>query len=105
MGLFDEIRCEYPLPPNGVVDADWSQTKSMPSPYMDKYLIASDGTLCKLERMMDGSGFARVGCFYTGEILFEADGAEFSSYFVRGKLKHIERLDDDEPAAVELAER
>lgn len=43
MGLFDNIRCEYPLPGNPIVD-EW-QTKDTPAQYLDTYVIKEDGTL------------------------------------------------------------
>lgn len=43
MGLFDNIRCEYPLPDGS--DAHEFQTKDTPSQCLDTYTIRSDGTL------------------------------------------------------------
>lgn len=44
MGMFDEIRCKFPLPllgANGLV----YQTKDTPEQFMDQYEIREDGTL------------------------------------------------------------
>lgn len=48
MGLFDDIRCEYPLPETEVPCPSVTfQTKDFPYPYCDKYLITEDGKLMK----------------------------------------------------------
>jgi len=44
MGMFDDIKCKYPLPVAGANDLDF-QTKDTPAQWMDKYEIREDGTL------------------------------------------------------------
>ena len=44
MGMFDDIRCKYPLPVDGANELDY-QTKDTPAQYLDKYEIREDGTL------------------------------------------------------------
>lgn len=44
MGMFDDLKCKYPLPLVGANDVDY-QTKDTPSQFMDKYEIREDGTL------------------------------------------------------------
>jgi hypothetical protein len=44
MGMFDHVRCRYPLPDAEAQDLDF-QTKSMPAPFLDNYLITEDGRL------------------------------------------------------------
>ena len=44
MGMFDEIRCHYPLPLKGANDKVY-QTKDTPAQFMDLYEIREDGTL------------------------------------------------------------
>lgn len=44
MGLFDDLRCKYPLPVEGANELEF-QTKDTPSQYMDCYEIREDGTL------------------------------------------------------------
>ena len=44
MGLFDDIKCKYPLPVAGANKLDY-QTKDTPSQFMDQYEIREDGTL------------------------------------------------------------
>lgn len=46
MGLFDHVKCDYPLPIPGANDLEY-QTKSFPYPYLDQYWIKSDGSLWK----------------------------------------------------------
>lgn len=52
MGLFDDIRCDAPLP-EGCERAGgkgrWFQTKDFPEPYLDKYAITADGRLVQLD--------------------------------------------------------
>lgn len=44
MGMFDEIKCEWPLPVEGA-NALTYQTKDTPSQFCDLYMIRADGTL------------------------------------------------------------
>lgn len=44
MGMFDDLRCKYPLPVEGA-NALSFQTKDTPEQYLDKYEIREDGTL------------------------------------------------------------
>ncbi|MFQ5491888.1 MAG: hypothetical protein ACE5GE_14315 [Phycisphaerae bacterium] len=44
MGLFDDIRCKYPLGHPEVQD-ELFQTKDTPAQWLDKYEIREDGTL------------------------------------------------------------
>lgn len=44
MGLFDCLKCKYPLPLPGANDREY-QTKDTPSQFMDQYEIREDGTL------------------------------------------------------------
>jgi hypothetical protein len=44
MGMFDEIRCEMPLPDNRLPPGTWFQTKSLVS-WMSKYTISQEGRL------------------------------------------------------------
>jgi hypothetical protein len=45
MGLFDDVRCAVPLP-DGFTGRDF-QTKDFEDPYMDKYVITSEGRLVR----------------------------------------------------------
>ncbi len=44
MGMFDELRCRYPLPVEGANSLEY-QTKDTPAQLMDLYEIREDGTL------------------------------------------------------------
>lgn len=44
MGMFDDIRCKYPLPVEGANNLDY-QTKDTPDQSLDRYEIREDGTL------------------------------------------------------------
>jgi hypothetical protein len=122
MGLFDTVKCEYPLPlPEDLGECDgedWEevefQTKSMGDGvfgggFMDSYSISDDGQLYlekvdlslnekgELERTPDG--IERQD--YTGEIIFytvvpkdEKDyWMEFKATYYKGDLKEMELLE------------
>ena len=44
MGVFDNVTCHYPLPPEIPEGRDW-QSKDTPAQYLDHYEIRQDGTL------------------------------------------------------------
>ena len=44
MGMFDKVRCFYPLPWPEVQDTTW-RSKDTPAQYLDSYEIREDGTL------------------------------------------------------------
>ncbi len=44
MGIFDYVRCHYPLPAVGANALEF-QTKDMPHAFLDNYEIRADGTL------------------------------------------------------------
>jgi hypothetical protein len=44
MGMFDNIRCKWPLPVSGANELDY-QTKDTPNQSLDNYEIREDGTL------------------------------------------------------------
>lgn len=115
MGLFDELRCKYPLPIAGANDLLF-QTKSFDSPYMDQYEIREDGTIwyetyvLRHEENADAPlGFYQrrddatwVQLTTTDEVRFYTSDAnekwiEFSAHFVGGKLKHLEVVDGGAP--------
>ena len=45
MGLYDYVRCEMPLPPDGKVPDGLFQTKSFDDPYLELYVINQAGRL------------------------------------------------------------
>lgn len=114
MGAFDFITCKYPLPVPGMESVSF-QTKDFGTPFMDHYEIRDDGTLWYQEYDTEdhsdknATGFMRlvgmavrvnkrwVHCKeFTGEIVFYPDtidiDQEFSAYFVKGCLRHLEVL-------------
>ena len=109
MGMFDYVQCHYPLPVEGAADVEY-QTKDTPAQWLDRYEIRADGTLWHQDYDTEdrsdpnAEGFARLfGCAtrvnerwervaLTGEIVFYSGDFEFSAYFVRGELKHLEML-------------
>ena len=109
MGMFDYLRCSYPLPVEGAQALEY-QTKDTPAQYLDQYEIRADGTLWHQDYDTEdrsdqkAEGFARLfGCAtrvnerwepvaMTGEVVFYAGDFEFSAYFVGGNLKHLETL-------------
>jgi len=133
MGLFDDIRCRYPLLVLGANDIAY-QTKDTPSQYCEQYEIREDGTLweqkfdilpsklptdflpatwCETMEVFR-KAIARVNhrweqvADFTGEIRFysivktvdgrvvNADSGEgwleWSAYFTKGKLRHLELI-------------
>ena len=115
MGMFDYIRCEYPLPGNPDVRGAW-QTKDTPDQSMDTYVIDKDGRLWyedyDIEDRSDPNATdwrAAAGCMarvnerlvateYRGCIVFYGSDAadkhwEFSALFDKGKLLSIEQVE------------
>ena len=113
MGMFDEIKCKYPLPVKKVQDEIF-QTKDTPSQFMDDYEIRTDGTLWhQTYNIVDKSDknakgpmrlvgtMTRVNKRWkrdklTGEIVFYTTiknvWYEFSAYFVGGKIKELHQI-------------
>lgn len=116
MGLYDEIKCYYPLPVEGANNLSF-QTKDTDAQYIDNYEIREDGTLWHevydIEDRSDKTkeGVERfLGCMtcvnkrwehdvYTGEICFYTNigkngWIEFSAHFVDGKLREINLIEN-----------
>lgn len=118
VGLFDYVRCHYPLPVDGANELEY-QTKDMACSYMERYEIRADGTLWKerydIEDRSDpkaepGSLDSLFGCMtrvnerweaepYTGAMEFYTDHAgrwlEFSALFKDGRIAGL--VDNSEP--------
>ena len=118
MGMYDDIRCKYPLP-TGPVDG-W-QTKDTPAQYLDLYEIRTDGTLWHEEYEFEDhsdpeaeGAMALAGCMtrvnkrwvqcnMTGEIRFyqfaeKSEGwIEHSAYFVGGTLRELQTIENRAP--------
>lgn len=119
MGMYDNVKCLYPLSIEGLEDEIF-QSKSTPMQFIDLYEIREDGTLWHenydVEDKSDPTkeGIERFyGCMtktnrrweqlvdFTGEIKFytyiENDKRfiAFSSYFVKGKLNQLHLIQDE----------
>jgi hypothetical protein len=119
MGMFDELRCRYPLPVAGANDLLY-QTKSLVNA-LDQYQIGAQGELSHLEYdIEDRSDPTKPGLLalagmatrvnerwvaepLTGEVRFygSIDGSwsdeswlEFSAYFVEGRLRELHQIKD-----------
>ena len=109
MGMFDEIKCEYPLPGNPSKDEIY-QTKSMDCPYLDQYRINTDGTIDmeRVERRYTydetKTGFDAHDVQilsrqwvplpdFRGEVRFYGKPGDFSAIFIDGKLVNVKKLD------------
>ena len=110
MGMFDYLKCHYPLPIEGLNDLQF-QTKHTNAQFMDNYEIREDGSWWHEEYNIEDhsdptkDGFGRLyGCMtkvnkrwvqeiITGEIRFYTvhnnKWLDFSAYFVEGKLNSI----------------
>jgi hypothetical protein len=119
MGMFDYIKCNYPLPVKGANELEY-QTKDTPAQFLDRYTIGKDGSLWHEEYDIEdhsdpkAEGLARViGCMtrvrkrwnrvngFTGEIRFYTfwddskinsglgGWIEWSAYFKGSKLANL----------------
>lgn len=92
MGMYDDLRCLYPLPVAGA-NARHYQSKDTPCQDLSKYEITAEGVLRHQEWGAEGGRWIGHQDF-VGEVLFydcDPDGGwiEFSAYFVNGLLKKI----------------
>ena len=95
MGMFDEIRCEAPLPDEFDSRDVLFQTKSIPDPMMCRYVINARGRLVdEHDNDLEPEGYIT---FYTdvktetGRIWYE-----YRAEFQHGQLKEIVRVPDVE---------
>lgn len=129
MGMFDEIRCKYPLPLPEFQDTLF-QTKDTDSQYMDLYEIREDGSLWKQEYDVEdhsnkaapeGSIERFIGCMtrvnkhwkrdeFTGAIdfydfLHATNGwIQFQGLFKKGQLVGEIELVRHDPGSIEKAQ-
>lgn len=119
MGMFDDLRCKYPLPVDGANEVEY-QTKSFDCPRLDNYEIREDGSLWHEEYDTEdrsdpnAKGLDRIiGMLtpinkrwvrfdLTGEVQFYGSGKksgrlEWSAYFVDGQLKELHLIERREP--------
>lgn len=96
MGMFDDLKCNYPLPNPKHQDLDF-QTKSLEC-MMTQYLITEDGRLVWIDRYFpDHDDTDRkklktreIDRNYHGDIVFYAGrGCEYIARFTEGKVVWI----------------
>lgn len=128
MGMYDNIKCKYPLPAGGPPNAselDY-QTKDTWTQCLDHYEIREDGTLWIEEAPEGMFGLADMaGCMTrinrrwvrdektgTGEIRFytsigkqHTGWLEYSAYFVDGKLSALNLIEYRLPDPAQEKER
>ena len=113
MGMFDDLRCEYPLPDG--YEGTVFQTKDTPTQFLEKYTIRKDGVLVhhsvryesvpRAERPYpdapEGSLESMIGSCRSvpvGDVILEFHGVlrfydgtrEYEALYDRGKLLKIE---------------
>lgn len=120
MGMFDYIRCKYPLPVDGTQDLEY-QTKDTASQFLDLYEIREDGSLWHeyVERVWRDDNNSPLGgvmhrvfeewrpVVLTGEISFGASYGEenfsgvgdyyvhYSAYFENGYLQRLKLINNE----------
>jgi hypothetical protein len=107
MGMFDDIQCRVVLPVELPFEHRrlWFQTKSL-NCEMGFYKISENGYLWKRVRSTTQVNAAVIWKiqndfigeirFYTSDVIIDGEHKarwlEFSTYFIRGELKHIELI-------------
>lgn len=109
MGMYDELRCHYPLPVAGANARDY-QTKDTPYQYLYRYEITAEGVLRHQEWGVDEDAKPEWIGYpdFVGEVRFydlDKDGGwiEFSAYFVNGMLKELHLISDTTAAPPQSA--
>jgi hypothetical protein len=92
MGVFDYLRCEYPLPDPKHNLIEW-QTKDTPSPFLMDYTITQDGRLLESQTQVIKDKEAPLGFFIekTGELLelpFDGDLHFYTNTTEDGRLEY-----------------
>lgn len=94
MGMFDDVRCLYPLGIDGSESFEW-QTKDTPGQFLEKWVVKPDGTLWH-----DGTRFELVkrAHWFGGEMEIHTLRGHFwysvVLTFESGRLKSFEILDN-----------
>jgi hypothetical protein len=95
MGMYDYLRCHYPLPVQGANARNY-QTKNTPCRCLNKYEITADGVLrhrpWDADEKMDNNWIEHPD--FIGEVRFYGykgcgGWIEFSTYVVNGVLKEL----------------
>lgn len=117
MGLFDYVRCEYPLPgnaPSFAAEADY-QTKDLTC-YMKHYTITADGQLVEdsgAEKWDDFTGtvdldWSNVVASGPGTYTRDGEDAHYLEYrvvFVKGKVTEIVEVTNESHRAAKVKHR
>lgn len=106
MGMFDYIRCEYPLPGNAPAYAQDAafQSKDMEC-FLNQYTISLDGRLLDSAGNEYEPGFTGVVNFYASNIIASGPGIytrngedayhlEYTATFVDGRLSEIKEIEN-----------
>jgi hypothetical protein len=101
MGMFDTLKCEYPLP-DKIVQGDSFQTKSLDC-LLDNYTICKDGKLILHRQRHYEASVKKITIdfhgnlrFYTSQGSRETDNYEWFEYVARftdGNLQWIKRVE------------
>lgn len=103
MGMFDEIRCEAPLPDGFDASDEWFQTKSFPDRCLCRYTITKAGRLVdSAGNDLEPEGYLN---FYTVDPLPEGDPEaetrsrwrEYRARFVSAQLETIVTVNKEDP--------
>jgi hypothetical protein len=81
--MFDEIRCEAPLPDGGPPEETYFQTKTFPSPCLQRYVITRSG------RLLDSVGHDLEPDGYINFYTAGEKWREFRARFSAGQLVDI----------------
>jgi hypothetical protein len=91
MGMYDEIRCDAPLPDGYKGTRARFQTKSFPDPGMQRYKITSTGKLIDARgNDLEPNGYVT---FYTSDP--DSTWREYRARFLSGQLSEIVRVSKD----------
>jgi hypothetical protein len=110
MGLYDYLRCEYPLPEGAPVDG--YQTKDTPAQFLERYTITADGRLMERRvelEWIDDPGRGLIGGYFAavpgtgewveiplhGDLWFYDGEWEFRARFTEGRIARIEQVERD----------
>lgn len=91
MGMFDNLKCEYPLP-DSVVQDEIFQTKSLECLLVD-YTITADGFLKDEKEQLDFHGDIIFYTFTGSREENDYQWFEYSARFTEGKLQKIEKIE------------
>ena len=108
MGLFDTVRCDYPLPDAAHQSLEF-QTKDFERS-LDEYLITRDGRLVRRARPRETGLVRDVECPFHGDVrIYDLDPhkerglVEYVVRFTNGRVEWVRRLDNETGSPIETA--